>query len=85
MADTCKHTTITVAGEHVACVDCGQHEMFVEIDSASLAGFLKWVEGIHETCVRAGMDGVAETLRQRAGELIVNKRLVWKLPSLGGT
>ena len=85
MTAPCLHTTITLAGEHVACVDCGQHEMFVEIDSAGLARFLKWVEGVYETLVQAGMDGVAGSLQQQAGELIVNKRLVWRLKDLGGT
>ena len=72
--------TIAVVGQHVACVECGQHEMFLEIGSADLARLLNFVAEIYDTISAVGMNDTAQQLRQRAGELVVNKRLVWRAP-----
>ena len=71
---------IMLQGNHVACVECGQHEMFLEIGSADLARLLNFVDEIYQTITAVGMADTAQQLRKRCGELIVNKRLVWKAP-----
>lgn len=78
----CGHTEIELHGEHVACTSCGQHEMLMEIHSEDLARLLQFISEIHETLSQAGMTDTAERLKQRAGQLVVNKRMTW---SVGGT
>ena len=76
----CGHPQVTLEGDHVACVDCGQHELFLEISSEDLAHLLQFVQQVQETLLQVGMTDTARQLRQKAGELVVHKRLVWKLP-----
>ena len=72
------HTEITLTGGHLVCVECGLHEGELQIGAADLARLLAFIESIYGTLVQVGMVDTAKQLRSRAGELIVNKRLVWR-------
>lgn len=73
------HREITLYGEHIVCLECGTHEGTLQIGGADLARLLGFVETIYSTLTQVGLADTANQLRQRAGELVVNKRLTWRV------